>query len=327
MAGEKTAEDKALGEFGLIDRYFAPLAGAEGLGLKDDAACLTPTGGTDLIVTKDMLLEGVHFLKDDPADSLGHKALAVNLSDLAAKGATPRHYFIGLALPKGTSGDWCAAFAAGLKSMQDASGIILQGGDTTASQSGIVISVTAMGEVPSGAMIRRSGARVGDDVYVTGTLGDGALGLLSLQGKIAAEEYLAERYRRPVPRTAIGVTLRGFAHAAADISDGLIADLGHICDASGLGAEIEEALLPVSRAAKAAVAANPALKPLIWSGGDDYELVFTAPEALRENIAALARVQEVAITRIGKIEAKKNVRLVDPAGKLVQIDREGYQHF
>ncbi|MCJ9430402.1 thiamine-phosphate kinase [Kordiimonas marina] len=327
MAGGHKAHDETLGEFGLIDRYFAPLAGPEGLGLKDDAACLTPTAGTDLVISKDMLLEGVHFLGDDPADSLGHKALAVNLSDLAAKGAVPRHYFLGLALPKGTPADWCAAFAAGLKSLQETSGIVLQGGDTTASRSGIVISVTAVGEVPSGAIIRRSGAQVGDDVYVTGTLGDGALGLLSLQGKIAADEYLTDRYRRPTPRSALGVALRGLAHSAADISDGLIADLGHICEASGLGAQLEQALLPVSAQAQAAVAENPAVKPLIWSGGDDYELVFTAPPAMRAEIAARARAQGVAVTRIGQIEAKKGVRLVDPGGQLVQIGREGYQHF
>ncbi|TNE60650.1 MAG: thiamine-phosphate kinase [Alphaproteobacteria bacterium] len=320
-------ETERVGEFDLIARYFVPLAGPAGLGLTDDAACFAPTPGMDLVVTKDMLLEAVHFLPDDPAETIGHKALAVNLSDLAAKGATPRHYWLGLALPANITEDWIAGFCRGLEHLQQASGICLAGGDTTASKSGLVISLTAAGEVPAGRMIPRSGARVGDDIYVTGTLGDGALGLLCRQGKLATNSVLEGRYQCPTPRVAIGQAIRGHASAAADISDGLIADLGHICSASGVGATISLDALPVSDAARHVLDGAPDLWSLVYAGGDDYELVFTAAPELSGRIAALAGDARTGVTRIGRVEAGLGVRLVDPAGKLVHIARKGYQHF
>lgn len=315
------------GEFDIIAKYFMPLAGPEGLGLADDAACLTPSAGKSLIVTKDMIVGGVHFLEDDPADSIAYKALAVNLSDLAAKGANPRYYFLGLSLPKGVDEIWLASFAAGLKRAQDESGITLAGGDTTSSPSHVTVSITAVGDVPTGQMLRRNGARAGDIVYVSGTLGDGALGLKCLLGETSVSDELVTRYRYPAARMALGAKLRGLATASADVSDGLLADLGHICAASHLGADIEEAKLPLSDAAKAALKTSPDLAPLIYSGGDDYEIVFTADEAKADEISSAAKEAGVAVTAIGRISDTPGIRLVDQSGALVHTARHGYQHF
>lgn len=315
------------GEFDIIAKYFVPLAGPEGLGLADDAACLTPSAGKSLIVTKDMVIGGVHFLEDDPADSIAYKALAVNLSDLAAKGATPKHYFLGLGLPKGTDEVWLASFAAGLKRAQEESGITLAGGDTTSSPGHVSISITAMGEVPTGHMLRRNGARAGDTVYVSGTLGDGAIGLKCLQGEAEVRDELVTRYRYPVARLALGHALLDIATASADISDGLLADLGHICKASHLGADLEEAKLPLSPDAADLVKAKPDLAPLVYSGGDDYEIVFTAPDDMADAVRAAAEQAGVAVTAIGRISNTAGIRLVDQSGKLVQSARHGYQHF
>ncbi|WP_286828535.1 MULTISPECIES: thiamine-phosphate kinase [Kordiimonas] len=315
------------GEFDLIARYFRPLAGPEGLGLADDAACLTVPDGHELVVTKDLIVEGVHFVGDEPAADIAWKALAVNLSDLAAKGACPTHYFVGISLPKGAPEAWIADFAAGLKACQEAFGIQLAGGDTTASTSGVTLSITAMGTVPSGTMIKRSGAQMGDDVYVSGTLGDAALGLKMVQGRLDASEGLVRRYRKPTPRVALGQALRGVASACADVSDGLLADLGHICAASAVGARVDQSSLPLSEAVAALVGQDSELWPSVYAGGDDYELVFTASPS---NAGALERIAVdcgVQLTRIGEVEQGGGCHLVDSSGNLVQSGQQGYQHF
>jgi len=315
------------GEFDLIARYFRPLAGPEGLGLLDDAACISVKVGHDLVVTKDLIVEGIHFVGDEPASDIAWKALAVNLSDLAAKGAHPSQYFLGLSLPADKPEAWVEDFANGLKACQHAYGIELAGGDTTASNAGVTISITAFGEVPTGTMIKRSGARVGDTVYVSGTLGDAALGLKMVQGDIQTDAALVGRYRRPSPRVALGQALRGIASACADISDGLLADMGHICKASQVGARLEQSKLPLSGRTECLVAQDAALWPSVYAGGDDYELVIVAAPDKAGLIAKVAADCGVPITPIGVMEQGSRCHLVDLEGNLVQSDRQGYQHF
>lgn len=315
------------GEFDLISKYFAPLAGPEGLGLVDDAALVSPSSGLDLVVTKDLLLENVHFRTADPAASVGHKALAVNVSDCIAKGAEPRHYWLGLALPKGLDENWVQGFCAGLRQAQDAFGCTLAGGDTTRSLSGIVVSVTLMGDLPAGAMVKRSGAKVGDELYVTGNLGDAALGLWWLQEGREGPATLVKRYQQPNPRTGFSSHLRRFATASADVSDGLIADAGHIAEASDVGIVIHKDALPVSTEAQALIAAHPELESAIWSGGDDYEVVFTAPPAMAPEIKRAAEDLGISISRIGEVVSGENVQLLDLNGENVHIASRGYVHF
>ncbi|MGH6719309.1 MAG: thiamine-phosphate kinase, partial [Alphaproteobacteria bacterium] len=245
-------------EFEAIARLFAPLAAAEpgALGLADDAAVLAPPAGRHIVVTTDVIAAGVHFLADDPADLVARKLVRVNLSDLAAMGAEPWVYLLGLTLVRPVDRDWLAAFAAGLAVDQAAFGITLAGGDTTAHDGPTVLSLTALGTVAPGAALRRGTARDGDTVWVSGTLGDAALGLRVLRGEFprlaaASRDHLAARYRLPTPRLDLGRGLVGLAHAALDVSDGLLADLGHICVASGLGASIQVDRLPLSPAARA----------------------------------------------------------------------------
>jgi len=315
------------GEFELIAKYFRPLAGPEGLGLIDDAAVITPPAGFDLVITMDLLVEGVHFMPGDAPADIAYKSLAVNISDLAAKGATPAHYFLGLSLPAEKTGDWLAAFAAGLGAAQRGFDITLAGGDTTESRGDVMISITAMGTVPSGAMIKRSGARVGDGVYVSGTLGDAGLGLKIARGELANNDFLLGRYRRPEPRLRLGAALAGLARACADVSDGLMADLGHICAASGVGASIEEVHLPVSAPTAALVQSNPSLRALVYAGGDDYELVFTVAKENHARLMEIADELDLPISRIGLIIGSGNIELIDKHGELVQTSNQGYQHF
>jgi len=316
-----------IGEFDLIARYFAPLAGAAGLGLVDDAACLIPPDGKDLIISKDMLVAGVHFFADDLSRSLAFKALSVNISDLAAKGASPYAYFLGLSIPVGTSEKWFEDFAAGLADAQAHYGIELAGGDTTSTGGPITISITAIGHVAHSAMVRRNGAAVADRIYVTGTLGDAAFGLCGLRGECAKHDDLLERYHRPVARHQFGQGLSGLASASADVSDGLVADLGHICRASGVGALLKEAAFPLSPNVERLIRENQSLSPLVWSGGDDYEIVFTAPYEGEETLMEFAKTVGVRVTEIGEIVASSEIELVDSSGKLVQIKSRGFTHF
>jgi thiamine-monophosphate kinase len=323
---------QGLGEFGRIRRFFAPLAGPGGLGLTDDAALVDCAPGHHLVVTVDAIVEGVHYLPDDPPDLVARKLLRVNLSDLAAKGARPLHYLLATALPARLGDDWVERFAAGLAEDQARFGVALLGGDSVATSGPAVLSLTAIGEVAFGAEIRRAGARPHDRVWVSGTIGDAFLGLRVLRGdyktlSAADRAALAARFQLPEPRTALGPRLVGIAHAMCDVSDGLLADLGHICDASGTGATVALAALPRSPAARLAVAGEPDLPARLAAGGDDYELLFTAPPEAEEAISSLAAELALPITAIGSIEAGEGVRLVDADGKELPIATAGYRHF
>jgi thiamine-monophosphate kinase len=253
------------------------------------------------VAAADAMVEGVHFLPDDPPETIGRKLLRVNLSDLAAMGAAPLGYLLTVALRRGTPEGWIAAFAAGLKADNRTFGVHALGGDTVSTPGPATFSLTALGAVAPGAALRRGGARPGDRVWVSGTLGDGALGLRVLRGELApdAAGHLARRYRLPEPRLALGAALAGVATAAMDVSDGLLQDLGHLCRASGCGAAVEAAALPLSDAARAAVAADPALLSLVLGGGDDYELLFAAPPERSGEVLARAAAAGTAVSPIG----------------------------
>jgi thiamine-monophosphate kinase len=326
------ASSPPLGEFERIARFFAPLAAPGALDLRDDAALIDGPRGMQYVVTADSIAEGVHFFANDPPAQVAQKLLRVNLSDLAAKGAEPVGYLLTTALPASCDEDWLAAFAKGLAADQKNFGIGLLGGDSVAVQGPAVLSVTAIGRVKSGRAVLRRGARPGNIVYVSGTLGDGALGLQALKGRLGgidrkSLDFLIGRYRLPEPRLALGRKLAGIALAMADISDGLIADLGHICEASNLGATIEAAALPLSPAARSAIEAAPQRIAAPLSGGDDYELVFAAPRKAAHAIAALARRLGVPLTPIGRFEKEAGVRVLDVAGQQLALPRQGYRHF
>jgi thiamine-monophosphate kinase len=323
-----------LSEFELIARYLAPLSrkfpGA--LGLSDDAAVFTPTAGMDIVMTCDAIVEGVHFTPDDPPDAIARKALRVNLSDLAAKGAKPIAYLMTLALPQDLSEHWIPGFVAGLAADQTEFGVALAGGDTVMTPGPLWISITHFGEVPRGAMLRRGGAKPDDNLYVSGTIGDGLLGLLVVRGDIeglsaVARKYVASRYRIPQPRVRLGPRLLGVASAAMDISDGLVADLGHLARVSGVSAVVEEALVPLSPAGRAAVKRHRDLLPRFLTGGDDYEILFTAPPSTASAIAALAKELDLPLTRIGAVKAGKGVTVLDAAGAPRTFEKPGWTHF
>jgi thiamine-monophosphate kinase len=325
---------RRIGEFELIARHLAPLArdvpGA--LGLTDDAAWIDAGSNMHWVVTSDALVEGVHFLPDDPAEAVAAKALRVNLSDLAAKGAAPRFYLMDLILPKERDEPWVKVFAAGLAADQDEFGIRLIGGDTTSTPGPVTIAITALGQVEAGKMLLRGGARAGDDVYVSGTIGDAALGLIVLRGGLnrlgaIKRKDLMRRYRLPQPRTTLGPRLVDLANAAIDVSDGLVADLGHICETSGLAAAIEEASVPLSPAAAQAVREHPALMSSVLTGGDDYEILFTAPPGAARSLAALSRKLDLPLTRIGEMREGRGVTVLRPDGEAREIEKAGWQHF
>ena len=316
------------GEFEFIARRLRPLATARGaLDLTDDAALLDPAPGHQLVLTKDAMVAGVHFLPDDPPGQIAQKLLRVNLSDLAAMGAAPLGYLLALARAKEIGDDWLAAFCAGLAADNQEFGIALLGGDTVSTPGPLTLSLTALGEVPVGSALLRRGAGSGDDVWVSGTLGDAALGLKLLQGDLEvgmdARAHLIERYRLPRPRLALGQSLRGIASAAIDVSDGLVADLGHILEISGVGAEVHAERLPLSTAARDL----PGARDAALSGGDDYELLFTAPTKRRVEIEALARRLDLPLTRIGAIRAEPGLRILDEAGRELPVVRAGWRHF
>ena len=325
---------RRIGEFELIARHLAPLArdvpGA--LGLTDDAAWIDGGSTQQWVVTSDALVEGVHFLPDDPADFVAAKALRVNLSDLAAKGAVPRFYLMDLVLPKEREEPWVKAFAAGLAADQAEFGVRLIGGDTTSTPGPLTIAITALGQVGVGKMLQRARARAGDDVYVSGTIGDAALGLIVLRGGLnrlgaVKRKELMRRYRVPQPRTTLGPRLIDLANASIDVSDGLVADLGHICETSRLAAAIEEASVPLSPAAALAVREHPALMSSVLTGGDDYEILFTAPRSAAKAVAALARKLDLPLTRIGEMRVGGGVTVLRPDGAVREIEKAGWQHF
>ncbi|HWK45690.1 MAG TPA: thiamine-phosphate kinase [Stellaceae bacterium] len=327
------AVPESLGEFGRIARFFTPLAtDPDAFGLTDDAALLRPTPGRELVVTVDAMVEGVHFLPDDPADLVARKLLRVNLSDLAAMAAVPVGYVLTTALPAHRDDAWLAGFAQGLALDQASFGIRLLGGDSVSTPGPVMLTVTAFGEVELGRAVRRNGARPGDFVWVTGTIGDGALGLLAATGRLSDaprrhQDFLADRYRLPQPRSTLGPALAGLATAMLDISDGLAGDLGHIAQTSGVAAEIDAAAVPLSAAASAVLAADPTRLSLVLSGGDDYELLFTAPAAAARALERLAVSHGVPITPIGRIAAGRGVTVRDADGGEIALSRGGYRHF
>ena len=322
------------GEFELIAKLFAPLAKGEpgAFALTDDAAALKPKHGHDIVLTTDAVVAGVHFLPDDPAGTIAQKALRVNLSDLAAKGAVPRAFLMTIALPETIDDVWLNAFAAALKADQKRYGVTLIGGDTVATPGPLSLSVTALGEVAHGATLRRTGAKAGDDVWVSGTIGDAHLGLRILKGDGLglADKHraaLVGRYRVPEPRVALGQALKNFAHACLDVSDGLIADLGHIAEVSKVGIEIQAKDVPLSAAAAAALANERASLADLLTAGDDYELAFTAAAAVRSRLASLAVRAKVRLTRIGSVVKGKGVQVFSGSGAPLAFDRPGYAHF
>jgi thiamine-monophosphate kinase len=321
-----------LDEFERIRRFFAPIAGPGALGLRDDAALVDCAAGQRLVVTADAIVAGVHYLPDDPPDLVARKLLRVNLSDLAAMGARPLSYLLTTALPDSLGEDWLAEFAKGLGEDQRRFAVDLLGGDSVATKGPAVLSLTAIGTVATGMEVPRSGARPGDRIWVSGTIGDAFLGLGVLRGRhpglgAAHRAALIDRFRIPEPRTRLGPELAGIAHAMIDVSDGLLADLGHICAASNAGAVVELMALPLSAAAQAVVAAEPAIRPLLAAGGDDYELLFAASEDAAGAIAALSVRLGTPIAPIGRIKAGAGVRLVDRDGTTVTIESAGWRHF
>lgn len=321
-------------EFALIADLFAPLArtypGA--LGLTDDAALMDVPAGQQLVLTADALVAGVHFFADDPPELIARKLIRVNLSDLAAKGARPVAVMMTAAFPADIPASWLRTFAAGLEQDLREFGIALIGGDTVSTPGPLTLSLTAFGQLPAGQALLRAGARDGDQIWVSGTLGDAALGLAAKLGRlsgISADriDELVERYLLPRPRVGLGQALRGVATAAMDISDGLVQDLGHLARQSGLGAEIVVVDLPLSDAAKLALAADDSRLASILGGGDDYEIVFTAPPSHEIQIRQLAETQAVALTVIGRMTAGQGVRVLGRDGKAVAVARGGWRHF
>lgn len=316
------------GEFELIASIFAPLAGegAPAFGLRDDAASLTPPEGCDLVLTKDLMIAGRHFFDADPPERVARKLLRVNLSDLAASGAAPLGYLFGLAFPDRLDEELARALAAGLARDQAMFGCRLLGGDTVSGAGRLVLSLTAVGAVPVGTTLHRFGARPGDCVFVSGTIGDAALGLMMRRGEIAGHAGFGERLDLPTPRLELGAALRGIAHAAIDVSDGLAADLGHLCKESGTGARIEAARLPLSPEAADLLAATPDLLATILTGGDDYELLFTAPPSARPAVEAAARRSRTPVCEIGVMTSPHSVHILGPEGRPLTLARAGFEH-
>lgn len=335
-------------EFELIARHFTWPGPGTDLGVGDDAALVSVGPGMQLAVSTDLLVSGTHFLPDADPVRLGHKSLAVNLSDMAAMGARPRWATLALALPDADD-QWAAAFSKGMRALALTHGLDLVGGDTT--RGPLVICVTVFGEVPVGQALRRDGAQPGDDIWVSGTLGDAAVGLALVKRMAAAHEaardgipdldttasaWCRDRLEAPTPRVGLGLALRGIAHSAIDVSDGFSADLGHILSRSRLAAQVEVARLPVSPSL-AAYAGTPAVREAIIAGGDDYELCFTAPVSARAAVETAGHAAGVPVTRVGAIDAPlpgaedavqgAALSLVDADGRRLQPARAGFDHF
>ncbi len=329
---EGSAEDR------LIARYFRPLATHPGaLGLADDAAILVPPPGCDLVLKADAIIGGVHFFPDDPAGAVGRKALRVNLSDLAAKGAKPVGFLLSLALPAGTPDAWLADFADGLRADAQFYGCPLLGGDTDRTPGPVMVSIAAFGTVPHGSMVRRSGAKPGDCVFVSGTIGDAALGVkLRREPALAARyqleprerDHLLARYLIPEPRVDLSEQIRLQASAAMDVSDGLAGDLAKLCAASGVSADVEIEQVPLSDAARRVVAFDEPARELAVTGGDDYEVVCTIAAENREAFRAAALASGVAVTEIGRIVAGRAApRFRDRHGYPLEFAHPSFSHF
>jgi len=321
----------SIAEFELIQRYFASASGTADdvvLGIGDDAALLQVPEGKQLVVTVDTLIEGVHFPPQTAAADIGWKALAVNLSDLAAMGAQPAWFTLALTLPVAAP-DWLAAFSQGMFTLARQYGVMLVGGDTT--RGPLSVTIQAMGWVEAGSALQRGGAQVEDGIYLTGTLGDAALGLAIVQGRLslpaALQHALLLRLNRPEPRIAEGRLLRGMAHCAIDVSDGLLADLQHMLATAKLGARLQLDQLPLSDAARQAVAGDPALLKLLLCGGDDYELCCCVSPQDVDRLMQQAAADDLRFTRIGTVESETGLRCFDGNMQRLLQQEQGYQHF
>jgi thiamine-monophosphate kinase len=337
MATDIKQDDPVRGEEAIV-RVLAPLAEgfAGAFGLQDDCAVVAPAPGTELVLKVDPVAEGVHFLADDAPEDIAWKALAVNVSDLAAKAARPIAYLMALSFPEAPGAAWLARFAAGLAAAQARFGCHLIGGDTDRRPGPLTIAITLIGEVQRGRMVRRGTAAAGDALFVSGTLGDAALGLaLRKDGALAAAwgltpaeaEHLRRRYARPEPRLSLATALRDHAAAAMDISDGLAKDLTRLCTASGCAALVHLADVPLSPAAAKALAADPALAKLIVAAGDDYEVLATVPAAKAPQFRASAAEAGVTVTQIGATEPGEGLRIIDRDGRPLDLERTGWDHF
>lgn len=332
--GEKS---KPSAEDALIAKYFRPLAKDPGaFGLLDDAARLQPPAGHDLVVTADMAVAGVHFFADDPADTIAKKALRVNLSDLAAKGAEPLGALLSVSLPENTGEDWLAKFAKGLGEDCDAYRCPLLGGDTTRTPALLTISITAIGVVPSGRMVRRAGAQPGDLLVVTGTIGDAALGLKLRRDPVnaafaplspAQRGHLLDRYLLPQPRNSLAVAVREHAHAALDVSDGLAGDVAKLASVSGVRVVIEAKRLPLSEAARAVLEKAPELLETVLTGGDDYEIAAAIPEVSLKPLQAVASKAGMELTLVGRFDSGNGIDVLNTDGKLLVLQKLSFSHF
>jgi thiamine-monophosphate kinase len=326
-------DDKLSAEDRLIARHFQPIATHPGaLGLSDDAAFIKPPPDCDLVLKTDAIIGGVHFFVEDAARDVARKALRVNLSDLAAKGAKPLGFLLSLALPKEIGDDWLGDFAQGLRNDAVQFGCPLFGGDTDRTPGPITISIAMFGSVPEGSMVRRAGAKAGDLVFVSASIGDASLGLSLRKGanwklSDAQRQHLLSRYLLPQPRNALAEAVRTHASAAMDVSDGLVGDFTKLCRASQTAAEIEIARVPLSDAARAALAADPAMIETVLTGGDDYEIVCTVPAAKADAFRVAAKSAGVPVTEIGEIKAGEGVRFVDSNGRALTFKRASFSHF
>lgn len=332
------ASDSVHGEERIVAEFLAPLAaGFPGaLGLEDDCALLTPAPGTQLVLKTDPVVAGLHFFADDDPADIGWKALAVNVSDLAAKGADPVAYLMALSLPQAPTRDWMARFAQGLGDAQAAFGIALAGGDTDRTPGHLAITITVIGSVSADSMVRRATASSGHVAYVSGTLGCAALGLRLRRDPVdadrlgldkAAREAALSRYLRPQPRLGLRHALRSHAAAAMDLSDGLIKDLGRMCRASGVGAVVHADRMPVSTGVARMLSADPARIADVVAAGDDYEVLAAVPRDRAAAFEADARAAGVAVTAVGTFEDGQGVRLLDAAGHEIALSRAGWDHF
>jgi thiamine-monophosphate kinase len=335
MAKRRTKAES--GEDLLIRRHFKPIARHPGaLGLLDDAALLAPLAGHELVLTADAIVGGVHFFNDDPPDAVARKALGVNLSDLAAKGAKPAGFLITLALPKERGDAWLERFTRGLGAAAKRYGCPLRGGDTVRTPGPVTISVTAFGTLPKNTMVHRFGARAGDRIVVTGTIGDAALGLKLRTDRGAAkrwkldagkQRHLLSRYLVPQPRNAMAETVRRYANAAMDVSDGLAGDLGKLLRASSVGAVVQVAEVPLSKAVRTVVAADPGVIETVLTGGDDFEVIATVPARALAPFKTMARRAGVPVTEIGRVTVGQGARFVAADGRELRFKRASFSHF
>jgi thiamine-monophosphate kinase len=325
-------------EEALIARFLAPLAEgfAGGLGLRDDCAVLSPVAGEDLVLTVDAVAEGVHFLSSDAPEDIAWKALAVNVSDLAAKGARPIVYLMSISFPAAPEADWMLRFTDGLRAAQQAFGIVLAGGDTDRRPGPLSVTITAIGSVPAGRMVQRTTARAGDLIFLSGTLGDGALGLeLARDDTLHANwgltesegRHLLHRYRRPEPRLRLREALLSCASAAMDVSDGLAKDLGSMCRASGVGARIDGTRLPLHSAARKALAADAGILGRLISGGDDYEILAAVPASRIADFRACAVAAGITVTDLGVFDTEPVLQFRAPEGTIMALESGGWDHF